>query len=201
VEEADVTVNGQDQVVIGFADQFVGVNPENGDRLWEQAHPCGGFNIAPPLFGPDNILVISSAYSCGSRALSLQQAGGKSVVKQLWANTRLRVHHGTLVRIGDQIYGSSGSSGPAPMTAIDVKTGAVAWQDRTFGKTTFVAADGKLILLDEDGQLALVRVSPKGMSVIAKAPVLERLSWTPPTLVGTNLYIRDQRTIMALDLK
>jgi hypothetical protein len=58
-----------------------------------------------------------------------------------------------------------------------------------------------LILLDEDGQLALVRLSPRGMKVIAKAAVLEHLAWTPPTLVGTNLYLRDFRMIVALDLK
>jgi hypothetical protein len=58
-----------------------------------------------------------------------------------------------------------------------------------------------LILLDEDGQLALVKVSPQGMKVTAKASVLERLAWTPPTLVSTSLNVRDQRTIVALDLK
>ncbi|MCA1560560.1 MAG: hypothetical protein LC753_03690 [Acidobacteria bacterium] len=62
-------------------------------------------------------------------------------------------------------------------------------------------ADEKLILLDEDGHLALVRVSPNGMNVMAKAAVLARTAWTPPTLVGTTLYLRDRRTIMALDLK
>ena len=43
------------------------------------------------------------------------------------------------------------------MTAMNVKTGKVVWQDRSFPKATFVYADGKLILLDEDGQLALVQ--------------------------------------------
>lgn len=62
-------------------------------------------------------------------------------------------------------------------------------------------ADGKLILLDEDGQLALVRLSPQGMNVMAKASVLDHIAWTPPTLVGANLYLRDRRTIVALDLR
>ena len=99
------------------------------------------------------------------------------------------------------MLGSSGNSAVTPLTAIDLKTGTVAWQDRTFPKTTFVFADGKLILLDEDGQLALVRLSPRGMTVLARAQVLERLSWTAPTLVGSNLYVRDQRTVVALDLR
>ena len=87
------------------------------------------------------------------------------------------------------------------MTAVDIKTGKVLWQDRSFPKATFVYADGKFILVDEDGQVALVTLSAQGMKVIAKANVLEHLAWTPPTLVGTNLYIRDQHTIVAMDLK
>jgi hypothetical protein len=31
-------------------------------------------------------------------------------------------------------------------------------------------------------------------------PLQKRLSWTPPTLVGTRLYVRDRATISALDL-
>jgi hypothetical protein len=58
-----------------------------------------------------------------------------------------------------------------------------------------------LILLDEDGQFALVRVSPQGMNVMAKAAVLESIAWTPPTLVDTNLYLRDRKMIVALDLR
>ena len=196
-----INVDGQDQVVMGFADHFAGIDPNTGALLWQHPHKCGGFNITPALWGSDNILFISSAYECGSRALRLQQAGGKTRVTELWPSKRMRVHHGTIVRVGDLVFGSSGNSAVVPMTAIDVTSGNVAWQDRTFPKTTFVYADGKLIVLDEDGQLALVRLSPEGMTVLARAQVLERLSWTAPTLVGTNLYVRDQRTIVALDLR
>jgi outer membrane protein assembly factor BamB len=196
-----INVDGQDQVVMAFADDVVGLDPNNGELLWRHAHPCGGFNITPPVWGADNILVISSAYECGSRAMQLRQAGGKTAVKQLWASNRMRVHHGTIIRLGELVIGSSGTSGPAPITAVDVKTGKVVWQDRSFPKATFVYADGKLILLDEDGQLAMVRVSPQGMNVTAKAAVLGHTAWTPPTLVGANLYVRDRRMIVALDLK
>jgi outer membrane protein assembly factor BamB len=152
------------------------------------------------VWGADNILFISSAYECGSRAMQLRQSSGKTVVNELWANQRMRVHISTIIRLGDLVFGSN-SGGPAPLTAVNVKTGEVVWQDRAFPKANFVYADGKLILLDEDGQLALVRVSPQGIKVLAKAAVLERVSWTPPTLVGTNLYLRDRRTIVALDLR
>ena len=42
--------------------------------------------------------------------------------------------------------------------------------------------------------------TPQDFKISAKAPLLTRLSWTPPVLVGTRLYIRDRKTMMALDL-
>jgi outer membrane protein assembly factor BamB len=197
-----IKVDGQDQLVIALGDHVVGLNPDNGELLWKHPHQCDwGLNITPPIWGPDNILFISSAYSGGSRALELRQTGGQTTVKELWANRRMRVHHSTMVRLGDLVYGSSGDFGPAPMTAVEVKTGNIVWQDRSFPKVNLVYADGKAILLDEDGQLALVTLSPQGMKVISKAPLLARTAWTPPALAGTRLYVRDRKMLAALDLK
>lgn len=197
-----IKVDGQDQLVTVLADHVVGLNPDNGELLWKHPHQCDwGLNITPPIWGPDNILFVSSAYSGGSRGLQLQQTGGKTTVKELWASRRMRLHHSTMIRLGDLVFGSSGDFGPAPMTAVNVKTGDVVWQDRGFPKANFVYADGKLILLDEDGQLALVSLSPQGMKVLAKTALLERTAWTPPTLAGTKLYVRDRKMIVALDLK
>jgi hypothetical protein len=95
---------------------------------------------------------------------------------------------------------SSGQNSPAFLTAVNVKSGAVAWQERGFAKAQMIQAGGELILLDEDGTLALATATPQRFEVLAKTPLLKKLAWTPPTLVGTRLYVRDRETIMALDL-
>jgi len=77
----------------------------------------------------------------------------------------------------------------------------VAWQDRTFGKVNMVLVDEKVILLDEEGDLARVALSPEGMQVRWRVQLLQSNAWTAPTLVGTKLYLRDRRTMMALDLR
>ena len=196
-----INVDGQDQLVIALGDHIVGMNPNNGELLWSHPHKCEwGLNISVPVWGAGNILVVSSAYSGGSRALQLNQQNGKTTVKELWASRRMRVHHSTMIRIGDLLFGSSGDFGPAPMTAIDVQTGNTVWQDRSFPKANLLYADGKVILLDEDGVLALVAFSPQGMKVISKTSLLTNRAWTPPTLAGTKLYIRDRKTVVALDL-
>jgi hypothetical protein len=76
----------------------------------------------------------------------------------------------------------------------------VVWRDRAFAKAKLVRADGLLIVLDEDGSLGMVTVSPKGLEVLARAEVFSSRSWTAPTLVGTRLYLRDREQVMALDL-
>jgi hypothetical protein len=63
-----------------------------------------------------------------------------------------------------------------------------------------VWADGKLILVDQDGYLGLATATPEALQVQAKVLMLSPNAWTVPTLVGTRLYGRDRRVIMALDV-
>lgn len=196
-----INVDGQDQLVAFLGKVIAGVDPNNGELLWSHPHVTDwGLNISTPVWGNDNLLFVSSAYSGGSRVLKLAQAGGKTSVTELWFNNRLRIHHGTAIRLGDYVYGSSGDFGPSFFCAINVKTGEIAFQDRSFPKINSLYADGKLIILDEDGNLVLATVSPAGLKVISKVSLMKNLAWTAPTLAGTKLYIRDRQTIMAVDL-
>jgi outer membrane protein assembly factor BamB len=197
-----IEVDGQPQVVALMASEVIGFDPENGQLLWRRPHDTQyGLAIGTPLWLPGNLLFVSSAYDGGSRVLQLRLSGGKTEVKEVWSNRRLQSHFGTVIRQGDYLYFSEGHNGPALMTCVNFRNGEIAWQQRGFAKAQLLAADGKLILLDEDGTLALVEATPKELRTLSKAPLLESVSWTPPTLVGTKLYLRDRRRIMALDLK
>ncbi len=204
-----INVSGQDQLIAFLDDggkdlahgMVTGLDPTNGRLLWSHPHKTSwDLNIALPVWGDDGILVISSAYGTGARGLKLTQAGGKTTVEELWYQTRMRIHHGTMVRVGDYVYGSSGDFGPAPLMCISAKTGEVKWQSREFPKATFVYADGKFIIVDEDGGVSLAQLSLEGAKVLWKVTLLTNNAWTPPSLVGTKLYVRDRKSIVALDL-
>jgi outer membrane protein assembly factor BamB len=197
-----INVDGEDQLVTTFTDDVVGLDPNNGDLLWKHPHSTsGGSNISTPVWGPDNLLFVSSAYNGGAMVLHLSQSAGKTKVDELWSSNRMRIHHTNAIRIGDYVYASSGDFGPAPLTAINVRTGEVAWRDRTFGKLNMVLADNKVILLEEGGDLAAAILSPQGMQLRWREPLLQGNAWTAPTLVGTKLYVRDRHTMIALDLR
>jgi len=109
----------------------------------------------------------------------------------------VRVHHSDMVRIGDLLLAASGDMGPCPLTATDVKTGKILWRDRTFPKASLVAVGKQLLILDEEGVLGLATPTETGLTVHGKIGVLENNSWTPPTVVGTRVYVRDRKNIAA----
>ena len=197
-----IDVDKQPQLVVFGGDVVTGMDPANGRELWRHPHKTDwGLNISTPVWVADqHLLLVSSAYGVGTRALELRQSAGKTTVTEKWHSQRMRIHIGTIIRLGEHAYASSGDFGPAFISAFDLKSGAIAWQDRSFARAQLLYADGKIIVLDEDGVLGLATVSPQGLKVLAKASVLQHLAWTPPTLVGTTLYVRDRQTISAFDL-
>ena len=154
-----------------------------------------------PVYGPDGVLVMSSAYSGGWQAVQLTRQGGKIVSKSLWEMKKRRVHHGNLVRIGDVVCGSSCDFGPAPLIAVEVKTGKVLWQDRSFAKAGIVLVDGKAVLVDEDGVMGLVRLTPGGLEVLSRFQAMNGRSWTSPAKVGTKLDVRNREKIAPYKLE
>jgi outer membrane protein assembly factor BamB len=194
-------VDGFDQLLIFGDDEIAALNPLNGDVQWRHRHSTQyGLNISAPIWGDDDVVFCSSAYGSGSRGVQVRRVGDHVESQELWHTNQVRIHFTNAVRIGEYVYGSSGDFGPAPLAAIHAKTGAIAWRDRTFAKANLLYADGKVILLDEDGVLALVRISPQGLEVLTKAALAATRHWTVPTLDGTRLYVRNQREMMALDL-
>ena len=156
-----------------------------------------------PIWGSDNILFISSGYRQGSRGLRLTRTEGVTKVEQLWHQRKVQFEFTNAIRIGDYVYGTSGYLGsPVFMSAINVKTGAVAWRKRKIvdGKASMLRVGDELLMLDEDGHLLVAAPSPEGIEVKAKHRITDALAWTVPTLVGSVLYVRDSKQIMAFDL-
>lgn len=159
-----------------------------------------GANLSTPAWDGRDTLLCSAAYDSGSRAVKLTIEDGKIVPKELWCSNKMRVHHGNIIVRDGHAYASSGDFGPAFFVCADLATGELAWRERGFAKATSVYGGGKLIILDQDGNLALTTITPAGLTVHSRCKVAEPTSWAAPTLVGSTLYLRDRQQIMALDL-
>lgn len=195
-----INFQGEEQLVLLMAKDMVAVNPANGALLWHIALTPEGANLSSPMFNGKDLIFCSSAYDSGSRVVKLTKKDGKTVPEQLWYGRKMRVHHGNVIGLGNVVYGSSGDFGPAFFMAVDINTGDVLWRERGFKKATCLYADGKIIILDEEGELALATVTPDGMTVHSRVKIGEPYAWAAPTLVGTKLFVRDRKYIIAFDL-
>lgn len=196
-----VAAGGRDHLVVLASKVIAGLDPADGKLIWRLPHPLGGGHVAStPIWGDDDRLFFSAAYTGGSACVQVRREGDTITARQEWYTTRMRVHHSNAIRVGDHVYGSSGDFGPKIFTALDVSTGKIVWRDRALSRSSCVYAHGKLIVLEEDGHLALATVSPTGLEVRSKVELFEGRAWTPPSLVGSTLYVRNRKDIMALDL-
>ena len=71
---------------------------------------------------------------------------------------------------------------------------------RDLGHGSLIYADGKLIVMGEDGQLLLIDASPKAYRELGRVQVFEGRTWTMPVVSGGKLYLRDEQEVVAMDL-
>ncbi len=195
-----IQVGGKDQFAIFMANEIIGIDPGTGELEW--SYEIGNQwkqNICMPTQVAPNMIFFSTSDG-GSRGLQLTKKGDKTETKELWSTKKVQIYHVNSVRDGDFVYGSTGSGAPNFIAAINAKTGEIAWRKRGFAKATCVGADGKLIILDEDGQLAIATATPKDLVVHSQTKLLDKVAWTVPTVVGKSLYVRDKKKIVAVDL-
>jgi outer membrane protein assembly factor BamB len=197
-----INVDGEQQVACVVAKGVAGFDPASGRVLWSHPHENRGGDITSTLiWGPDNLLFFSGAYQGGSRALQLSRQNGSTVVKELWFHSQMRVHHSNVMRIGEYVYGSNGDFAGITYMCLNIRTGQIQWRERKITRANTLLVGDRAIILDEDGVLHLARLSPAGLQEISKFQVLENLAWTPPSIGGTRLYVRDRKSIAAVELK
>jgi len=84
-------------------------------------------------------------------------------------------------------------------------TGRIMWNSGSgerFGLGPFMIADGKMLILDDNGLLTMIRATESGYVKLAQAKVLEgNEAWAPMALVDGLLLVRDYGEMKCLDLR
>jgi outer membrane protein assembly factor BamB len=190
-----IEIDGRDQLVLHVQLEVIGVDPNDGRLLW--SHPMTSDwdpTITPVWDRRKSILVKDGDKTC---LIELTTKDGKTIPREAWASSRLNPAVPTPVLVGERFYGSTRTA----LVAVSAKTGEHVWSERGFPLASIVHADGKLILLDENGQLTLATVTAEGFSIQSQGKVTEKYSLTAPALVDTTLFVRDRKHILALDLR
>ncbi len=189
---------GRDHLVVLAADGVHGLDPRDGTELWSHPHETSyRVNAMMPVFDGQT-LILSSAYDTGSRGLEVIPMDAGFEATEAWTNRRIQVHHSSAVITKDLFVGSSGDFGPAFLFAVDPTTGETLWRERGFAKANLVAVGDQVLLLDEDGELALFATTKNGPEILGRKELFRSRSWAPPSVVGNTVFARDSQDIVAL---
>ena len=191
--------DGQRCAVLFEAKSVLAVAIKDGKKVWGHEWKTSyDVNAAEPIIVGDKVF-ITAGYDHGCALLQVKN--GKATV--LWENKNLKNHFNSSIYLDGFLYGFDGNAGPkADFNCVDFKTGQVKWSQDKLGAGALMAADGKLIVMTDKGELMIAEASPAAFKPISRAQVLGGRNWTAPVLSNGKIYCRNAKgDLVCLDVK
>ena len=189
-------IGGTHALALLTGDAAIGLDAKDGALLWRFPKVANRVaNIATPVVH-DGYVFYSSDYGTGC-LLVKPTPDGKTA--EAYFNRDMRNHYTTSVLVGDYLYGFSSEV----LTAMEFKTGKVAWRDRSVGKGNCIFADGRLYCMGEDGAVGLIGPTPAAYQEISRfqIPRGSYNTWTPPVIANGKLYLREQDNLYCYNVR
>jgi outer membrane protein assembly factor BamB len=199
------TIDGIKQVLLLHSAGVTSVAPADGTRLWE--HACSGEAIVQPSLLTDGDILIStggSAGGIGTRRLSVAIAPGgaggsaKWTVETRWTSRGLKPYFNDYAVHNGYAFGFDG----AILACINLADGQRKWKGGRYGNGQLVLLPEQnlLLVLSEEGELALVSATTDQFSELARFPAIKGKTWNHPALVGDVLLVRNGEEMAAFRL-
>ncbi|MBE0535852.1 MAG: PQQ-binding-like beta-propeller repeat protein [Phycisphaerae bacterium] len=198
---------GPNRLIVTMTDNYIlGIDARTGKLLWKDSLEAQfghnkQINPVSPLYH-DGAIYATSGYDDGGAMLVLS-ADGTSVTRK-WVDATLDCHHGGVVLVDGHIYGANWKdNGDGSWCCLEWDTGKVMYETHWNCKGSITYADGMLYCYEEkSGNVALVKVTPKGFDVVSSFEVKQGdgKHWAYPVVCGGRLYIRHGDALMAYDI-
>jgi outer membrane protein assembly factor BamB len=191
------------QVVFLTGKRLVSLYPFNGGLIWDYplVDKLQESSTTPVVSGD---IMFASSVTFGGVALK-NSAGDKGpTAKELWVNPAYNCYFSTPVAIGEQLYLVTGSllAQKATLRCIETATGKELWKHDNVGKyhaSLLRTGDGKLLMLEEAGDLVLLQPDPKEYRELSRSKICGE-TWAHPALADGRLYVRDKKDLICVDL-
>ncbi|HEY3581177.1 MAG TPA: PQQ-binding-like beta-propeller repeat protein [Pyrinomonadaceae bacterium] len=190
-----VTLGGVSQVLLMSSNTATSVSPSDGKQLWSHAWSVNTI-VQPAVTGDGDVLITSQEN--GARRLAIAHNGASWSVSERWTSNGLKPYFNDFVIHKGYAFGFDGRI----LSCIDLKDGQRKWKGGRYGNGQLVLLPDQdlLLVLSEEGELALVQATPDQFTEIAKLPAIEGKTWNHPVLVGDTLLVRNGEQMAAFKL-
>ena len=202
-----ITLEGRRLVVAFLQNALALFDLETGRLLWQEVYSQGyDEHAADPIYR-EPYLMIASPFKSGAQAyrLRIEQGDGTAEAayrlraETAWFSRKMSNDVASCVVVDGHVYGFDLRDVQAKrhrpsrgkFKCLKLDTGQVLWETDHTGHASVIAADGKLVLLSDRGEILLVRATPERYEELARAEVFRgEICWTAPALYRGRLYLR-----------
>ena len=194
-----MTIGGVAQILLLSSAGVTSVAPGDGSLLWQHEWP--GVTILQPARTVDSDVLITTgdmSGGVGMRRVAVARGAGGWSVEERWTSKDLKPYFNDFVVHKGCAFGFDGSI----LACIDLEGGKRKWKGGRYGHGQFVLLPDQdlLLVVSEEGELALVRATPDQFTELARFKVIEGKTWNHPVLVGDVLLVRNGEEMVALRL-
>jgi outer membrane protein assembly factor BamB len=191
-----VTIDGIDQIVLMSGAGVASVAPSGGALLWE--YPWQGFGMVQPAIAADGDLLLG-AKDTGTSRIAVSQQAGVWTVEERWTSNRLKPYFNDFVVHNGHAFGFDGGI----LACINLEDGKRRWKGGRYGhgQLLLLADQGVLLVISEQGELALVGATPAAFTELARIPAVTGKTWNHLVLVDGVLFIRNDQEMVAFQLE
>jgi outer membrane protein assembly factor BamB len=191
-----VTIGGVEQILHVSGDGVTGVAPADGKQLWQHSWP--GYPIVQPAMTADGDVLLSVREGIGTRRIAIAHGPGGWTVEERWTSNGLKPYFNDFVVHQGHAFGFDGGI----LACIDLGGGARKWKGGRYGHGQLVLLSDQdlLLVLSEEGELALVEATPEKFKELARFRALEGKTWNHPVLAGGVLIVRNAEEMAAFRL-
>jgi outer membrane protein assembly factor BamB len=195
-----VTIDGVDQILLLRGSRTISVSPSDGALLWEHTWQPGVGIVQPALVADRDVLITTgdSMGGLGIRRIAATRGSSGWRVQERWTTRGLKPYFNDFVVHENHAFGFDGSI----MACIDLENGERRWKGGRYGHGQVVVLPDQdlLLVLSEEGELALVSATPETFTELARFKAIEGKTWNHPVLVGDTLLVRNGEEMAAFRL-
>lgn len=210
-----ISYSGKRLIVNISASYIFAVDPSTGKIVWKINHldingerssavwgDAPAIKCVTPVYNKGKIYV-TGGYNHGGIMLNLTEGGNTATVA--WTDDLLDVHHGGVVLLNGNLYGSNWlNNSDGNWCCIDWNTGKKKYEEHWKCKGSIISADGLLYIYDErSGFVGLVNPNPEKFDLISsfKISLGSGPHWAHPVIHNGKLFIRHGKVLMAFNIK
>jgi outer membrane protein assembly factor BamB len=193
-----VTLAGVRQILVVSARRAMGVTTDGGKLLWE--YPWVnymGISVAQPLLLGSDRVFLSAGYGHGAAVFDVTRTADTLSARTVWSNLRMKNKFTSSVLHKGYIYGLDETI----LACLDAASGEQKWKGGRYGYGQVLLAGDYLVVLAENGELALVSATPDGYREMARFSAISGKTWNHPVIVDGRLLVRNVREMAAFDIR